>query len=370
MTRLDQPRADVPDPGRPRSKGRSLDGPGLIAGAALIVALVISAGIAISVGTVAIPLTDVAGTVAGQLGLEHASVPALTQHIVWELRAPRVVAAGLLGAGLSVGGAVAQSLTRNPLADPYLLGVSAGSALGAVVVLVIGTAVIPLLAGVTLPAAMTIAAFVGGLAALVLVLILATERDGTLQSNRLILAGVAIGQLCAAVTSALVLFGGDEGAARQVVQWTLGSVAGARWPQVLIMLLVTVPILLVIGRYARTLDAFAFGERSAASLGIAVNQTRWLLYTLVSLLTATLVAVAGIVGFVGLVVPHIVRLLGGPLHRRVLPLSALGGALLMIWVDLLGRSLVPNSEIPLGIITAVIGVPFFIVILRRRQVRL
>lgn len=346
-----------------------VDGKGLAAGTALAVAVVISAGVAISVGTVAIPLNQVVGAVASQLGLGHAAPP-LTQHIVWELRAPRVVAAGLVGAGLSVGGAVVQSLTRNPLADPYLLGVSAGSALGAVVVLVVGAAAVPLLAGASLPVAMTTLAFAGGLGALLLVLLLATERDGSLQSNRLILAGVAIGQLCAAVTSALVLFGGSEGTARQVVQWTLGSVAGARWPQVLVMLVVTVPTVVVISWHARTLDAFAFGERSAASLGIAVNATRWRLYLLVSLLTAALVSVAGIVGFVGLVVPHAVRLLGGPLHHRLLPLSALAGALFMIWVDLLGRSLLPDTEIPLGIITAVVGVPFFVIILRRRQVRL
>ena len=310
-----------------------LDVPGLIVGAVLVIAVVISAGVAVSVGTVPVPLREVAATVAGRLGLLDPLVPPLTQHIVWELRAPRVVAAALVGAGLSVGGAVVQSLTRNPLADPYLLGVSAGSALGAVLVLALGTAAIPLLAGATLSAGMTVAAFAGGLAALLLVLVLATGRDGSLQSNRLILAG-------------------------------------ARWPAVMIMLAVTLPILVIITAYARTLDAFAFGERSAASLGIAVHQTRWILYVLVSLLTAALVSIAGIVGFVGLVVPHAVRLLAGPLHRRLLPLAALAGVLLMIWVDLLGRVLLPDSEIPLGIITAVIGVPFFVIILRRRQVRL
>ena len=347
-----------------------LDLPLLIAGAGLTIALVVSAGVAVSIGTVPIPLRDVVGTLAAQLQLDASSVPPLTQRIVWELRAPRVVAAAIVGASLSVGGAVVQSLTRNPLADPYLLGVSAGSALGAVGVLVLGTAAIPLLAGSTVPAGMTVAAFVGGLLALVLVLLLSTGRDGSLQSNRLILAGVAVGQLCAATMSALVLFTGGEDAARQVVQWMLGSVAGARWDSVLIMLGVTLPPLVIIAWHTRTLDAFAFGERSAASLGISVNRTRWLLYGMVSLVTAAVVSVAGIVGFVGLVVPHAVRLLGGPLHRRVLPLSALAGALLMVWVDLLGRVVLPETEIPLGIITAIIGVPFFVVILRRRQVRL
>ena len=347
-----------------------LDLPLLIAGAGLTIALVLSAGIAVSIGTVPIPLRDVASTVAGQLHLGTSSVPPLTQHIVWELRAPRVVAAAIVGAGLSVGGAVVQSLTRNPLADPYLLGVSAGSALGAVTVLILGTAAIPLLAGSTVPAGMTIAAFVGGLLALVLVLLLSTGRDGSLQSNRLILAGVAVGQLCSAAMSAMVLFTGGSDAARQAVQWMLGSVAGARWDSVLIMAAVTLVPLVIIAWHTRTLDAFAFGERSAASLGISVNRTRWLLYGAVSLVTAAVVSVAGIVGFVGLVVPHAVRLLSGPLHRRVLPLSALAGALLLIWVDLLGRVLRTDTEIPLGIITAVIGVPFFVVILRRRQVRL
>lgn len=347
-----------------------LDAPGLITCAALTLVLLISAGIAISVGTVAIPLTDVAATIGSQLTGGQSAVPTLTQHIVWDLRTPRVVAAALVGAGLAVCGAVVQSLTRNPLADPYLLGVSAGSALGAVSVLVIGTTGIPLLAGATLPVAMTAAAFVGGLVTLILVLGLATGRDGSLQSNRLILAGVAIGQLAAAIASALVLFGGDDGTARAVVQWTLGSVAGARRGSVLMMLAVTLPIIVIIDCHARTLDAFAFGERSAASLGISVNRVRWRLYVLVSLLTAALVAVAGIVGFVGLVVPHAVRLLGGPLHRRLLPISALAGALLMVWVDLISRTLLPDSEIPLGIITAIIGVPFFAVILRGRQVRM
>lgn len=321
-------------------------------------------------GTVDVPLRQVAGTVADRLHLVDSGVPELTQHIVWELRTPRVVAAGLVGAGLSVGGAVVQSLTRNALADPYLLGVSAGAALGAVSVLIMGAAALPLLATVPAPAAMTVAAFAGGLVALVLVLSLSTGRDGSLQSNRLILAGVAIGQLCAALTSALVLFGGNEDAARQVVQWTLGSVAGARWIHVLVMTAVCLPILAVIGLQSRSLDAFAFGDRSAASLGISVNRTRWLLFVLVSLLTAALVSVAGIVGFVGLIIPHAIRLVAGPLHRRLLPLSALAGALLMVWVDLAGRILLPDTEIPLGILTAVVGVPFFMVLLRRRQVRL
>jgi iron complex transport system permease protein len=336
----------------------------------LTVVLLVSCGIAVSVGTADMSLGTVAWVVAERLHLVEMDVPLLTQHIVWQLRTPRVAAAALVGAGLAVGGAVVQSLTRNALADPYLLGVSAGSALGAVAVIVAGTSGLPLMLAGSLPVAMTLAAFAGGLGALAFVLALSSRRDGALHSNRLILVGVAIGQLCAAGTSFLVLFGGDTGAARRVVQWTLGSVAGARWPSVAVLAAVTTITIIVILPQARTLDAFAFGERSAASLGIGVKRSRWVLYIVVSLLTAALVSVAGIVGFLGLIVPHAVRLLAGPLHRRLLPLSALAGAIFLVWADVLGRVARPDSEIPLGIVTAVIGVPFFVVLLRRRQVRL
>ncbi|MGB6244474.1 FecCD family ABC transporter permease [Gordonia sp. (in: high G+C Gram-positive bacteria)] len=327
---------------------------------ALTALLLVSMVIGVVVGSADLSVGTVVDAIAARLGIGDADL--IDQNIVVELRLPRVVGAALIGAGLAVCGAVLQSLTGNQLADPYILGMSGGASLGAVTVLSTGLGMGALAGG----AVVSLAAFVGAMGALLLVFGISVTRGGALLPGRLILAGVAVGLLAAALSSALIYFG-PHGTADRVMFWSLGSVAGVRWNTLALTAVVTVATVVAVLLHSRTLDAFAFGERAAAGLGTHVARTRWVLYTLVSLCTAVLVAIAGIVGFVGLVVPHAVRFLVGPLHARVLPMAILVGALVVVWADILARSLMQSRELPLGLVTSVLGVPAFIYLLRRQQ---
>lgn len=331
--------------------------------AALTVVIMAAATVALGVGSADVSIRDVSDVILRRLGLipgEHVTV--LADRIVWELRMPRVIGALSVGSALAICGVVLQSLTRNELADPYLLGISSGASVGAVTVLVFG---------ITLPfvppaLTLTVAAFAGAVVSMVLVLGLATGRSGALPPGRTILAGVALGQLCAAFTSLAIMVFGSREVSRQVMTWTLGSFAGLRWPSAIIMVFALAAALLVLLFATQALDAFAFGETSARSLGINVNATRWALLILTALITATTVAFVGPIGFVGLTIPHLVRIATGPLHRTLLPLSALAGSALMLVADTLARSLRDGTEIPIGIITAAIGAPVLVFLLRRQ----
>lgn len=330
--------------------------PHVVLSGALAVAVVFALGI----GSASIDPVTVIEVVARRLGA-GLDVSVFADRIVWQLRLPRVLGAAATGAGLALCGAVLQSLTQNDLAEPYLLGISGGATVGAVSVLVLGISV-GSVAGVVL---VGVGAFAGALGALVLVLMLAAERSGALPPSRVVLAGVAIGQICAAGTSFMVIASDDHDAARQVLSWTLGSIAGVRWTGALTLLAIVAAALLLVLAYASSLDAFAFGETAAGALGVHVHTTRWVLMIATALVTAGLVSFTGAIGFVGLVVPHLVRLVCGPLHGRLLPLSALAGALLLVLADTFARSIIPGQEIPIGIVTAVIGAPVFASFLRR-----
>lgn len=331
-------------------------------GAVLTVLLAGAVVVAVGIGSVHVPVADVVDVVLRRFGLAvDASV--VDDRIVWQLRMPRVLGAAATGAGLAIAGAVLQSLTRNDLADPYLLGISGGATVGAVSVIVLGVGVAGLAGG----AALGTGAFVGALVALVLVLVLATGRGGDLPPARTVLAGVAVGQVCAACTSFVVMTSGERDAARRVLAWTMGSLAGVRWSGAVVLLVVVLLAVVLVLAFAADLDAFAFGDASASSLGVPVERVRWILLVGTALLTACLVAHTGAIGFVGLVVPHVVRLVCGPLHRRLLPLSALAGAILMVGADTAARSLVNGQEIPIGVVTAVLGAPVFAWLLRRES---
>jgi iron complex transport system permease protein len=335
---------------------------GLLQGAALSVALLLTVVLAVGIGSVGVPATDVVDVVLRRFGADI-DVTAIDDRIVWQLRMPRVIGAAATGAGLALAGAVLQSLTRNDLADPYLLGISGGATVGAVSVIVLGASVAGLAGGAALGAG----AFLGALGALALVLALATGRSGDLPPARTVLAGVAISQICAAYTSFVVMMSGDHDAARRVLAWTMGSLAGVRWQGALVLLCVALVSLLLTLAFAADLDAFAFGDASASALGVSIRKVRWLLMVGTALLTACLVAYTGAIGFVGLVVPHVVRLVCGPLHQRLLPLSALTGAILVVWADTAARSIVDGQEIPIGVVTAVLGAPVFAYLLRRES---
>lgn len=323
--------------------------------------LVVAMTLALMVGSVHLPAGTVLEVVARRLGAGGLDVSVLDDRIVWELRLPRVLGAAATGAGLALCGAVLQSLTRNDLADPYLLGISNGAAVGAVSVIVLGVS----FAGLVGTALVGVGAFAGALAALALVLVLAAGRTGALPPTRVVLAGVAIGQVCAAYTSFVVLLSGDRDAARRVLSWTLGSLAGVRWSGAVTLVVLVLLTFALVMAYTSALDAFAFGEVSAGSLGVSVQATRWTLMVATALVTAGLVSFTGAIGFVGLVVPHLVRLACGPLHRRLLPLSALAGALLLVLADTLARTVVPEQEVPVGVVTAAVGAPVFAWLLRR-----
>lgn len=327
---------------------------------ALSVLLVASGVVAVTIGPADLSVADVWRIVLDHLGGPESGEPLLRDHIVWQLRLPRVLLAGIVGAGLAVIGAVMQTLTRNPLADPYLLGISSGASLGAVMVLVAGIG-----AGV---GALSLGAFVGATGAFALVLMFGRSR-GRLTPTRMVLAGVAVGQACAAATTIVILWVNDPHATQSVTYWLSGSLSGARWTAVLLGLGVLAGVLALSIGYGRALDAFAFGEDAASSLGIDVDRLRWVLLVATALLTGTLVALSGAIGFVGLILPHAVRFVVGPSHHRVLPAAALVGAVFLIWVDTLARTVFAPRELPVGVLTAVIGVPAFIALLRRAEIR-
>lgn len=327
----------------------------------LLTILVASAVVVLGVGSVHIGTGDVVDVVARRMRLiAGAGVTPLNDEIVWQMRAPRVLGSIAVGALLALSGAVLQTLTGNELADPYLLGISSGASVGAVAVLVIG-----INSALSQTLLMTLASFIGAVAALVLVLAMATGRSGALPAGRTILAGVAVGQLCSAGVNLLIMVVGQRDTARMALAWTLGAFTGLNWGSAVTLAATAVVARAVCPANARMLDAFAFGDVSAASLGIAVIPVRWAFLVGTALVTAVCVAFVGPIGFVGLTVPHIVRLLVGPRHAGLLPLSALSGALLTVRSDTAARTLAPGSKIPVGVITAAVGAPVLVVLLRR-----
>ncbi len=274
------------------------------------------------------------------------------RNIVWEIRFPRVLLGGLVGAGLAVVGATMQALVRNPLADPYLLGVSSGASLGAVAVLLLGITWFGVFS-------LSIAAFLGALLAFTCVYVLA-RHGGRVTTTRLILAGVAVAYVLGALTDFMIYKAPNGESVRGVLFWLLGGLGSARWEFLGLPALVLAAATILLVLQARSLNALSVGEETAATLGVDTNRFRQGIFALTSLLTGTLVAVSGGIGFVGLMMPHIVRLFVGADHRRLLPVSVLVGAIFLIWVDVLARIIVAPQELPIGIITALLGAPFFI----------
>ena len=317
--------------------------------------LALSVAASVTVGVADLSVGEVLRTLAAHAGLPVRPLAPLPDSIVWDLRMPRVLLAGLVGAGLAVCGAVLQALTRNPLADPYLLGISAGASTGAVGVLVLGLG-----AGAV---ALSTGAFAGSAAAFVVAVLLAGRR--WTQPARILLAGVATAQLFSAVTSLIMVANADPDSTRSTLFWLLGSLTAASWPAVATCAVLGAAGLLVCWAAAPALDAFAFGADVAQSLGFAPARVRALLFAVTALLTATLVAASGAIGFVGLTVPHAVRRITGSQHRVLLPMCALAGAVLLVWADTAARTVFAPQELPVGVVTALLGVPAFALLLRR-----
>lgn len=279
-------------------------------------------------------------------------------NIVWLVRTPRVLLGIAVGAGLAMCGVAIQALVRNVLADPYLLGVSSGASFGAALSLLFGV-------GSALgSSSLAGSAFVGGMAAIAVVFALA-RAGGPVTAIRLILAGVAVGYALSALTSFTIFASDAREGARAVLFWLLGGLDQARWSSVAVPLVTVVAVLLLLVASARALDAIAVGDDTARTLGVHPTRTRTLVLVVVALCIGVVVAVSGTIGFVGLVVPHLARRLVGGVHRRLLPVAALGGGALLVGADIIARLAFAPRELPIGIVTALAGAPFIVLLLRR-----
>jgi iron complex transport system permease protein len=314
--------------------------------------------VAACVGAVTVPPRDSWRVVTAHLGGDRASLDPVLDQIVWEYRLPRVLLAAVCGAGLAVAGVLLQTLVNNPLADPLVLGLSYGASFGAVLVITAGAGVI---GGISV----SLGAFCGAMAAAAAVFLLG-QRRGQLAPTRLVLAGVAVGYLLLSATS-YVQLSADPNELRRVMFWLLGSVASATWSQLPTAAGIVVLVIGLLTPLGRRLNALANGDEQATALGIDIPRLRIALLLAASLLTGVVIAVAGGVGFVGLMIPHLTRLTFGVDHRRLLPLATLVGAGYLVSVDLLSRTVDRPNELPLGILTAAFGAPFFLWLLRRND---
>ncbi|WP_412062726.1 FecCD family ABC transporter permease [Rubrivirga sp. IMCC45206] len=285
---------------------------------------------------------------------------ALTDRtIVWDLRVPRTILALSVGGGLAVVGVAMQALVRNPLAEPYILGASSGASAGAAL-FYLGFVPLAVSRAVSMPVAATAGAWLA-----VLAVFAAAKRGPTLSTTRLLLAGVAMSALLGSVTAFITYASPEPDKLRAVLFWLLGSLAGARWDRALLPAVVALAAGGGLWLLARPLDLLTTGEEAAASLGVPVEGLKRALVALAAVVTGVLVASAGVIGFVGLIVPHAVRLVAGATHRRLVPLAFVGGAVFLLLADLAARVVLPGQEVPVGVLTAICGVPFFLALLRR-----
>ncbi len=328
----------------------------------LSIALVVVAVISAASGQLAIPPTEVLGSIARAVGLDLGTAPSdpTAEAALWLIRFPRIVLALLVGAALAAAGMLMQAIFGNPLAEPGVVGVSSGAALGGAATIVFGW---------TFFGSWTIAfaAFVTGLAATVLVYAM-SRANGKTEVVTLVLTGIAVNAVTAAGLAFLV-FIGDTQAREEIVFWQLGSLNGAMWSDVSVVLPVVVVGVIVSILLARRLDLLSLGERSARHLGLNVEALRIGTIVLVALLVGAAVAFTGIIAFVGLVIPHLMRMIIGPAHLPLLIASTLGGALLLLTADLVARTAVPFADLPIGMLTSLVGGPFFFWLLRRTRAR-
>lgn len=344
---------------RPRPAIRAVAGRvGLLGGLgiALLVALVFAAGH----GQLDIPPSEVLGSVLHRIGIDLGPLPHHPQgeNTLWQVRFPRVVMAALAGACLATAGALMQGVFGNPLAEPGIVGVSAGAAVAAATVIVFEW---------TFAGTWTIAicAFVGGLVTTLLVYV--TSRDGgRTEVVTLVLTGIAVTAMTSAAL-AFLMFLGDTQAREEIVFWTLGSLNGSRWEYVGVVFPMAVAGIVAAMVLAPKLDLLALGDRAARHVGVDVERLRLSIIVVVAVLTAAAVAFCGIISFIGLVVPHLIRMVAGPGHRLLVPASALGGALLLVLADLWARTLVDYADLPIGMLTALVGGPFFFWLIRRAR---
>ncbi|MDR2375769.1 MAG: iron ABC transporter permease [Treponema sp.] len=355
-------------PGCPGSGGLSLSRKWPLKTFAVLLpaVLLVSAALSLSLGQVRIPLSltyrlvwhKITGMVIG----DRAELTAGSfMNIIWQIRFPRVLTAMLAGAGLSLCGTVMQASVKNPLADPYILGISSGASLGATFAILIGFGA----AGIFSQLGTAAGAFAGAFGASMAVLTLAGV-GGKLSSVKLVLSGMVINALCNAFSNFIIYFANNAEGIKTVTFWTMGSLASAKWEKLpLLSVLIGAAILFGLSQF-RILNAMLLGDEAAVTLGINITAYRRIYMVSSSLITGVMVAYCGMIGFVGLIVPHIVRGIVGSDHRRLLPGAVLAGALFLLWADLIARIILPGTEIPIGIITAMIGAPVFVTMLVKK----
>ncbi|MFD0058451.1 FecCD family ABC transporter permease [Streptomyces sp. NPDC127168] len=358
MTVLDKPvRPQAPvEPAPPRTRRTAA----WLLTAGLTAALLVLVPVAAGTGAYPVPLGDVLGSLLHRTGLGGTELDRVAESVLWNVRFPRIVLALLVGASLGCAGALMQGVFGNPLAEPGVIGVSSGAAVGAVGAIAFG---LNFLGNWTV----SVFAFVSGLIT-VLVVYAMSRAGGRTEVVTLILTGIAVNAFAGALIG-LFLFFADTAAVNQITFWQLGSLAQATWPKVLAVLPCAALGLGLAPLYARRLDLLALGERPARHLGVEVERLRIVLVLVIALLTAAAVSVAGVIGFVGLVVPHLLRMIAGPGHRFLIPGSALLGALVLLAADLAARTVAEPAELPLGVLTALLGSPFFFWLLRRTRRR-
>ncbi len=372
MTTTESPRRAAPTPapapeapaaspargGEPGSAKRMFSGMALIVG--MLVALVVFILISASSGQLSIPVGEVASGFLQGIGIDVGGAASHPQayNTLWSVRFPRVAMAAAVGAALAIGGVLMQGAFGNPLAEPSVVGVSSGAAVGAAAAIVFGLTAFGSWTQV-------VCAFVAGVATTAAVYLF-SRSNGRTEVVTLVLTGIAINAVAGALL-AFLMFIGDTQAREEIVFWQMGSLAGSRWEQVVIVAPIAIIGILLSMRLARSLDILSLGERSARHLGVDVERLRIFSILLVGLLTAAAVSFVGIVAFVGLVVPHLIRMMIGPGHRMLIPASVVGGALVLTAADLFARTAVAYADLPLGMITALVGGPFFFWLLRRTR---
>lgn len=316
-------------------------------------------------GSAELSAAEVWGAVTHRTGMFVSDVypepSRLRQSILFELRLPRVLMGLLVGAALAVAGTVLQAITRNDLAEPYLLGISSGASAGAVIALTMGV----FLGGSLQALSLTGGAAIGALVSFVVLMVLLVGSG--FESTRVVLTGVLVGQFFAAVTSLVLMAAGNAEQVRGIMFWLLGALGAARWDTFVVVAIVTVLMCVPLWMISRFLDALAFGDATARTMGVPVGSVRGFVLVTVSLLTAATVSAVGAIGFVGLIIPHMVRMVVGPFHARIIPLAALTGGFLLVAADAIGRQVFAPRELPVGVVTALIGVPVFFFILQRKR---
>lgn len=330
----------------------------------LPILLVVSVLLSGMLGSVTVPPVKVAKIILSHIpGVEQIIAEDWTNaqyNIIWQIRLPRVLLGVVVGSGLSLAGVGIQALVRNSLADPYILGVSSGASVGATLVILIGAF------SFFGPFALPLAAFLGALVSVVLVFSLA-QVGGKISTPRLLLSGIALSLVLSAITDVIVISSPDNDKIHSALFWMMGSLASAEWKSLPIAAVVVAVTFIYLLFQSRSLNILLMGEETAVTLGLNINVFRKILIVIISLLTGVLVAVSGAIGFLGLIIPHFSRLLVGPDHKRVLPISLLLGAVFMIWADVVARLILAPEEIPIGVVTALTGGPFFIWLLRRNS---